>query len=577
VLSGIQYRCLGRYRELAVVLLLTLLAFAVRVYRVDFNSLSEDESAKWAAVQEYRHGHFAGVNSEHPMLPKVLAWASLTVGERWSRVAAGHDWPSPKPEGWLRMPNVLFGAAAAAVLYLLCRRMMGLVGSFAASFFWAVAPLPVALNRLTKEETPLTFFTLLACYLYCRAQQADVDKSARRWYDLSAIGFGLALASQYILHLLGLNALAWFLAGRMGLSRKPSQFSYRRFFFVMFLIFVVVNPVILSPTNFNAIVHWLHHEGVKHSGYDFDGRLYMNFPSRLLAGVPWFYYLWLVLVKTPIPILMAVIVGSALLLRDRRTLASCFFLSLGMVQLIGLSASGAKWIRYSLPLLPFLYLAGGYAVQQTLKAAKGKALSRALVGAPALILLAWPLVELHSWAPYYPFYLNAIGGEKQNITRYFAPDEVSEFDTREVAQKVCPFAPVATTVATARPMSMAYYLQACGRADLQIVPLYDAHYAPRDGDLIVLEPSRRFFETQRFFEALGNSGMPHSDIRVGPVVGSTIYLFDPSVPGSKSGKEEFTLTRLRATPPRFEHDAQETASTNTSRFEFSDLTRRLLQ
>jgi hypothetical protein len=69
--------------------------------------------------------------------------------------------------------------------------------------------------------------------------------------------------------------------------------------------------------------------------------------------VPWFYYLWLVLVKTPIPILIAVIVGSALLLRDRRTFASCFFLSLGVVQLAGLSVSGAKWIRYSLLLLPF--------------------------------------------------------------------------------------------------------------------------------------------------------------------------------------------------------------------------------
>ena len=71
------------------------------------------------------------------------------------------------------------------------------------------------------------------------------------------------------------------------------------------------------------------------------------------------------------------------------------------------------------------------------------------------------------------------------------------------------------------------------------MPLYDTHYAPRDGDLIVLEPSRRFFETQRFFDALGNSGMPRSDIRVGPVVASTIYFFDPSVPGPKNGKEEF--------------------------------------
>ena len=577
MLSGLQFRCLGRYRELAIVFLLTVLAFAVRVYRVDFNSLSEDESAKWEAVQEYRHGHFAGVNSEHPILPKMLAWASLTMGERWGRLAAAHGWSSLNPEGWLRLPNVLFGAATTAIVFFLCRRMMGVAGSFAASLFWAIAPLPVALNRLTKEETPLTFFTLLACYFYCRAQQADAGESARRWYDLSAIGFGLALASQYILHLLGLNALAWFLAGRMGLNRKPSQFSYRRFFLVMFLAFVVVNPVILSPANFNAILHWLHHEGVKHTGYNFDGTLYMNFPSRLLAGVPWFYYLWLVLVKTPIPILIAVIVGSVLLLRDRSTLASCFFLSLGVVQLVGLSLSGAKWIRYSLPLLPFLFLAGGYAVQQTLKAAKGKALSQALLGPAAVILLGWPLLELQSWAPFYSFYLNAIGGEKQNITRYFAMDEVSEFDTREVVQKVCPFAPAAATVATARPMSMAYYLQDCGRADLQIVPLYDTHYAPRDGDLIVLEPSRRFFETQRFFDALGNSEMPHSDIRVGPVLASTIYFFDTSVARQKSSKEEFTLTQLRDAPPRFENDPHETASTNTSRLVFSEITRRLLQ
>ncbi len=560
-----------------MVVLLTVLAFSIRVYKVDFNSLSEDEVAKWAAVQEYRHGHFTGVNSEHPMLPKVFAWASLAAGERWSRVAAVHGWPSMSPEGWLRLPNVLFGAATTAILFFFCRRMMGVAGSFAASLFWAIAPLPVALNRLTKEETPLTFFTLLACYLYCRAQQADVDKTSRRCYDLSAIAFGMSLASQYILHLLGLNALTWLIAGKMRLTREPSRFSYTRFFLVLFITFILVNPVILSPVNFHAILNWLHHDGVKHSGYDFGGTLYMNFPSRLLAGVPWFYYLWLVLVKTPIAILMAVIGGSILLLRDRRTLASCFFLSLGVVQLAGLSVSGAKWIRYSLPLLPFLYLAGGYAVQQTLKAAKGRVLSRALVGLATVILLGWPLVELQSWAPYYSFYLNSIGGEKKNITRYFAMDEVSEFDTREVAQKVCPFAPAAATVATARPASMAYYLQACGRADLQVVPLYDTHYAPRDGDLIVLEPSRRFFETQRFFDALGNSAMPHSEVRVGPVLASTIYLFDPSVPEPKSGTEEFTISQLRGAPPRFGTDSHETASRNTSRFAFSVLTRRLLQ
>ena len=116
--------------------------------------------------------------------------------------------------------------------------------------------------------------------------------------------------------------------------------------------------------------------------------------------------------------------------------------------------------------------------------------------------------------------------ENTNISRYFAPDEVSEFDTREVAQRVCRLAPRDAKLATARPMSMAYYLQTCGRADMEVVPLYDSHYVPQDGDFIILEPSRRFLETQKFFDVLGSSGMSHSEVRVGPVIASTIYLFD---------------------------------------------------
>lgn len=128
--------------DAAIALLLALLAFAVRIDRIGFNSLSEDESAKWLAVKEYRQGHFAGVNSEHPMLPKLLEWASLATGERWERVASFHRWRSMNAEGWLRLPNVLFGAATAAILYLFCRQMMGVAGSFAGGFLlggWAIA------------------------------------------------------------------------------------------------------------------------------------------------------------------------------------------------------------------------------------------------------------------------------------------------------------------------------------------------------------------------------------------------------------------------------------------------------
>jgi hypothetical protein len=556
MLSELRNRSVDWRLDVAIALLLTLGAFAVRIHDVGFNSLSEDETAKWLAVQEYRQGHFVGVNSEHPMLLKVFAWASLATGERWNRVASLHSWPSMNPEGWLRLPNVLLGAATAAVLYLLCRQMMGIAGSFAASFFWAFAPLPIALNRLTKEETALTFFTLLGCYLYCRAQHVHADVSARRWYDLSAIGFGLSFASQYIIHLFGINALAWLLAGRAGLNQKPSRFAYKRFFFVLFLTFVLVNPVILFPHNITAIVQWLHHAGVKHSGYDFGGTLYLNFASRLLAGVPWYFYFWLLLVKTPLPILAPTAFGSILLLRDRKTLASCFFLSFVILQLAGLSICGAKWIRYSLSILPFFFLASGYAVQQTWNWLAQRRMSLAPIAMTAAVLFGWPLLELHAWANYYPFYLNAIGGGAKNITRYFAPDEVSEFDSREVAQQVCPTAFARARLATSRPMSMTHYLEGCGRSDIRIIPLFDPLYAPQEGDLIVLEPSRRFFETQRFFDSIGQSGMSNHEIRVGPVLASTIYQFDSSMARQSSIQEGVILSQSRQRQPSFNKKAR---------------------
>jgi hypothetical protein len=175
----------------------------------------------------------------------------------------------------------------------------------------------------------------------------------------------------------------------------------------------------------------------------------------------------------------------------------------------------------------------------------------AFAGLTAATLFTSPLLELHPWSPYYPFYLNSIGGGQKNIARYFGQDEVAEFDTREVAQQVCSTAPAGARLVTARPMSMTYYVENCGSTDIQVLPLYDRQYVARDGDLIVLEPSRRFFETQRFFDALGKSSMPHREIRVGPVLASTIYLFDSSMPQT-SGQKQWMLTQLRKPPPELE-------------------------
>jgi hypothetical protein len=528
-----------------IALLLTVLAFVVRVDNIGFNSLSEDEAAKWRAVEEYRHGHFAGVNSEHPMMLKALACVSIEVGERWNRLASSHNLPTMRPEGWLRLPNVFFGAATTFIIYLLGCRMLRTVGALAASFFWAVAPIPVAINRLAKEETLLIFFTLLACYFHFRAKQAQTDTETRRFSYLSAIGFGLAFASQYVLHLFGLNALGWHLAGRAGLDRKP--IVNRRFFVVIALTFVLVNPVILSPRNLGCIMGWFHHGGASHHGYDFNGALYLNFPSQLFAGVPWYYYVWLLIMKTPLPILLAIVAGGILLLRNRDSLASCCFVSMGLVQMVGLSVSGGKFIRYSLWLLPFLYLAGGYAVQEASRWMRDRRMSLITIGAAAILVFGGSVLDLCAWSPYYAFYLNSIGGGRRNVARFFSPDEVAESDTRQVAELACRTSPAHARLATARPLSMAWYVERYGRSDIQVTPLYDRAYDPHNGDLIVLEPSRRFLETQRYFDLLENSGIPGREIRFGPVLTSTVYVFDPSVRAQIPSQKPFfaSLAQVR--------------------------------
>ena len=534
-------RHFSRQTELWLALLLTLASFGLRVHQIGFYSLSEDETAKWQAIEEYRQGHFVGVNSEHPMLMKLLAWGSVSLGEHWNARATRHGWPTGTPEAWLRMPNVILGAATTFLLYLLARSLLGSVGALAAASFWAFSPLAIALNRLLKEETPVVFFSLLGCYFYLRAKQASREMQFQRRMDLSAVGFGLSFASQYAPQLFGLNALAWYVAGRRGLDPRGGIGSrLPRFFVLIAITFLVCNPVVVVPADVHSILHWIGQGGAQHTGYNLAGTLYFNQPSLTQTAVPWYFYAWLLAVKTPLPVLAAILAGSLLLLRRRDTLISTFFLSFGAIQFLGLSAFPGKWIRYFLGGLPFLFLAGGYAVQQLYEW-----LSRRSV-APRVFVLATAVVigcaglELNFWDPYYSLYLNALGGGARRSAQYFSPDEISELDARETAEVVSRSAPPGARLATSKPKSMSYYLERSGRKDIQVIPLYDRDYTPQYGDLVLREESRRYFETAGLLEWLRSSKLPHEDVRVGPVLATTIYYFQVPTPGGNHDYQNMT-------------------------------------
>jgi len=516
--------------EILFLLLLTLLAFALRWYRVGSISLAEDEAHKWHAIQQYKQGRFVGVNSEHPMLMKILAWGTLEFGQRWNRSMAGRPSLRAAEEAWLRLPNLLLGALLSVLIYLYGKHLMGFWGAASAAFFWAVLPLPVAQNRILKEDTLLTLFILLGCYFYVLAKKASTVRGTRWLYVASGAAFGVSVASKYVFGLFGINSLAWYAASLYGLERgQPGVGKHLiHFLLAMGLAFVVFNPVILVPENVATMWQYVGEKTVTHHGYNLDGGVHINNASAAPFGLPWYFYAWVLGVKTPLPVLACFVLGVLCIIVRRRSLASVVLRSWMVILLLVHTGVGGKFIRYLLLLHPWICLAAGWGAATLLDWLRGWPDSPrrwvALLVA-GLLLVVVPLAEAISWAPWYPLYLNPLGGGEKNVARFFPHDELYDLGLREALDYVCRVAPPGAAVASDNRAAVHYYLQRYGRADLRVMRLSDPQYVPRPGDFLLVQESRRYFETQDLFYLLARRGPPLKDVRVNGVLAVRVYRF----------------------------------------------------
>jgi len=101
-------------RRVVVLALITLLAFGLRIYRLDAAGLSEDEAHKIEAVRAYERGIYT-VNAEHPMLMKLAVWGSIGAATRWNSIASP-QYQIPI-EAAVRLPNAVLGGATVLVTY----------------------------------------------------------------------------------------------------------------------------------------------------------------------------------------------------------------------------------------------------------------------------------------------------------------------------------------------------------------------------------------------------------------------------------------------------------------------------
>ena len=121
----------------AALVLIVALGFALRTRGLDRSGFNEDEVQKINAARAYLHGEFSR-NLEHPMLMKSLIAASLAAAGRWNR-GVGRFYPL-SDEFAVRLPNSIFGALTAVVIYWLAMEFFSLEVALSSALLWSFGP-----------------------------------------------------------------------------------------------------------------------------------------------------------------------------------------------------------------------------------------------------------------------------------------------------------------------------------------------------------------------------------------------------------------------------------------------------
>lgn len=470
--------------------LLVILGFGLRVTQLGAIGFAEDEMNKLDAVHAYEHGDFA-LNSEHPMVMKVLMWASLRG------VPAGSE------EAALRLPNVLIGALTVIPLFLLTAAFFDRWHALLAAAFWAFGVNAITHNRIGKEDSLLVFFMLFAFYFFARAKQiSPANSHARsRRYAASAVAFGLMIASKYFPHYLGLNMLFHHnFHLRSAVPGEPSGRTPGWFFLTIIGVFVLASPAVLLPEVWRYMNAYMGEQLLTHSGYLFAGQLYKNnMSSSPFGGTPIYFYLLFLAIKVPLLILAAFLIGLGISLK-RRNVGHAFLIFMFLFWIVPYSLIGGKWLRYTLSLMPFVYMLAAVGVVgliQWLMPLFSGGKRTVLTGVIVAMFVGLPAWSAFANRPHYALYTNSLATGKAGY--FFPHDEFYDDGLREAIKYVCEQAPAGATIAHETPGVARHYLTVFGRTDLNSQAISSKEFDVRtvSGPVYVLvQRGRTYFENR---------------------------------------------------------------------------------
>jgi hypothetical protein len=207
-------------------------------------------------------------------------------------------------------------------------------------------------------------------------------------------------------------------------------------------------------------------------------------------------------IKIPLLVLLSFLAGFIVSVKRRLHPGYGFVLFMFLFWIVPYSLFGAKWLRYTLSLMPFVYMLAAIGVVEFIRflnrrfnaSQKVHALVAAVVvaifvGAPAWIAC--------SAGPHYALYTNVLAVNK--VGYFFPHDEFYDDGLREAIQFVCDTAPQGAIIAHETPATTKYYLEQFRRPDLisKAISAPDFDVAKISGSAyFIVQRGRTYFENQ---------------------------------------------------------------------------------
>lgn len=518
------------------------LGFGFRVVNLGAESFGEDELNKLMAVADYRAHGLTAANGEHPMLMKVAQTVSVVACEKWNGLMAAHPGWQVTTEASLRFPGVLLGTFTALLLFLLVKELFGNEIALLTAALWALDPNAIGFNRIAKEDTFVLFFFLLANVFWLRGQRVAESGAGHptRYYWATAMSFGAMIASKYLPHFLGISVGYYYVfQGIPATKWRLGKVKFLIFLTVMGLTFLVCNPAIVLPATWQQMRAFAGEHRIGHDSYEFIGTLYRNQSSLWFKGIPWYFYFAFILFKTPIPVLIAAVVGVPRFFAKQLGDGRYFVLVWILFFYLPFSVLGGKFTRYFTLGLPIVHIAaavGIHWISTRIAARHTNGPDRRKFGtdvfvALALITAIFSAAASASVTPNFRLYTSVVGGGWANAGDYFPHDEFYDGATKAIVSVVNEQAHPGALVLTETPGLYAYYSRLIGRDDLTFMSLSDPAAISRvkAGDIVVFARGRRYFSNERVTSIFVQYGLTSKVVNLGPVPAARVYLLNDPV------------------------------------------------